>query len=102
MASSVMMIVAELADRAAAILGPGAGMGGNAFDENLEARDALAAGDDFAAVAGRLGHQHVFRLASLGLDQRARGRTADLFIRDVELGDAKRRTVAVAQICRNA
>jgi hypothetical protein len=69
-------------------------MGRDALDENLKARDALASGDDFSAIAGRLGDQHVFRLASLGLDQRARGRAADLFVRDIELGHAKRRTLA--------
>ncbi len=53
--------------------------------------DALASGDDLAAVARRLGHQHVFRLAPFGLDQRARGRAADLLVRHVELGDAERR-----------
>ena len=74
--------IGEFADRAAAIFRPRAGMRRNAFDKNLEARDALAAGDDLAAVAGGLGDQHIFRLAPLGLDQRARGRAADLFVRD--------------------
>ena len=69
--------------------------GRHALDEDLEARDALAPGDDPAAVAGRLGHQHIFRFASLGLDQRPRGRAADLFVGDVELGHAKRRTRAI-------
>ena len=64
-------------------------MGRDAFDEYVEARDALASGDDFSAVAGRLGDQHVFRLASLRLDQRARRRAADLFIGDVKLGDVQ-------------
>ena len=55
--------VGEFADGAAAVLGPRAGMRGHALDEDLEARDALASGDDLAAVAGGLGHQHIFRLA---------------------------------------
>ena len=66
---------------------------GHALDEDLEARDALAPGDDLAAVAGGLGDQHVFGLAALGLDQRARGRAADLFIRDVKLRDPERRAL---------
>ena len=71
-------------------------MGRDALDEDIEARDALASGDDLSAVAGRLGHQHVFRLASLGLDQRARGRAADLLVGNIELGHAKRRTLAIS------
>src|ERR1700716_2688221 len=59
-------------------------------------RDALAPCDDLAAVAGGFGHQHIFGLAALGLDQRARGRAADLLIGDVELGHAKRRTPRAA------
>src|SRR5439155_20531140 len=85
--------IGELADRTAAVLGPRAGVGGHAFDQDLEARDALAPGDDFSAVAGGLGDQHIFRLASLCLDQRARGRAADLLVGDVKLGYAKRRTL---------
>ena len=70
-------------------------MRGHALDENLEAPDALAPGDDFAAVARRLGDQHIFRLASLGLDQRTRRRAADLLVGDIELGDAERRPRAI-------
>ena len=84
--------IGEFADGAAAVFGPCAGMRRHALDENIEARDALAPGDDLSAIAGGLGDQHVFGLASLGLDQRARCRAADLFIRNVKLGDAERRT----------
>ena len=69
-------------------------MGRDALDGDIEPRDALAPGDDLAAVAGRLGHQHIFGLAPLGFDQRARGRAADLFIGNIELGHAERRTLA--------
>src|SRR6185312_15037941 len=79
--------IAEFADRAAAVLGPGAGMRRHALDEDLEARDALAPGDDLAAVAGRFGHQHIFGLAAFGLDQRPRGRAADLFVGNIKLRD---------------
>ena len=87
--------VGEFADGAATILGTRSGVGGHAFDENLETRDALAPGDDFPAVSGRLGDQHIFCLASLRLDQRARCRAADLLIRDVELGYAERRACRI-------
>src|SRR5580704_16073187 len=43
--------IAEFADSAAAVLRPRAGMGGHAVYKDLKARDALAAGDDLAAVA---------------------------------------------------
>ena len=43
--------VAEFADGAAAVLVARAGMRRHALDEDLEARDALAPGDDLAAVA---------------------------------------------------
>ena len=85
--------IGEFADGAAAVLGPRAGVGRDALDEDLEPSDALAPGDDLAAVARWLRHQHIFRLAALGLDQRARGRAADLFIGDIEMGDAERRSL---------
>ena len=69
-------------------------MGGHARHEDLEAADAFAPGDDLATITGRFGHQHIFRLAALGLDQRPRSRAADLFIGGEELGDAERRTLA--------
>ena len=53
--------------------------------------DALAPGHDLAAVARRLRDQHIFRLPSLALDQRTRGRAADFLVGDIELGDAERR-----------
>ena len=87
--------MAEFADRAAAVLRPRAGMRRHALDEHLEARDALAPGDDLAAVARRLRHQHIFCLAPLGLDQRARGRAADLLVGDQKLRDAERRLRAI-------
>ena len=67
----------------------------DAFDENLKSGDALAPGDDLSAVAGGLGDQHVFGLSPLRLDQRARGRAADLLVGDVELGHAERRARSV-------
>ena len=70
-------------------------MRGHALDENLKAPDALASRHDLAAVARRFGDQHIFRLPPLALDQRTRRRTADLFIGDIELGDAERRRCAV-------
>ena len=87
--------VAKFANGAAAVLGPRAGVRRHALDEDLETRDALAPGDDLAAVAGGLGHQHIFRLSSLLFDQRPRGRAADLFIGDVELGHAERGARAI-------
>jgi len=51
---------------------------------------ALAPGHDLAAVARRFGDQHIFRLASLALDQRTRCRAADLLVGDVELGYPER------------
>ena len=57
--------------------------------------DALAPGHDLAAVARRLGDQHIFRLPSLALNQRTRRRAADLLVGDIELGDAERRPGAV-------
>src|SRR4029077_16495542 len=57
-------------------------------------RHPLAAGDDLAAAAGGLGHAHVFCLASLRFDHRARRRAANLLVRDVEMGHAKRRSLA--------
>jgi hypothetical protein len=87
--------IAEFADGAAAVLGPRAGMRRHALDEHLEAGDALAPGDDLAAVARRLGHQHIFCPAALGFDQRPRRRAADFLIGDIELGYAKRRSCAI-------
>ena len=84
--------VAEFANGAAAVLRLRAGMRRHALDEHFEAGDALAPGDDLAAVACRLRHQHIFGLAPLGFDQRARGRAADLLIGDEEMGDAERRS----------
>ena len=86
--------VGKLTNGAAAVLRPRTGMGGHALDENLEPTDALASGDDLAAVAGGLGHQHIFGLLPFGFDQRARGRAADLLVGNVELGHAERRTGA--------
>ncbi len=103
MASSVWMILASSRIALRPSLRARAGMRRHALDEDLEPRDALAPGDDLAAVAGGLGHQHIFGLAPFRLDQRARGRAADLLVGDVELGDAERRTLAaVAQSCRKA
>ena len=85
--------VGEFADRAAAVFGPRAGMGRDAFDKNLEARDALAPGDDFSAVARRLSDQHILCFAALSFDQRARRRAADLFVRNIKLGHTERRTL---------
>src|SRR5947209_9328386 len=67
----------------------------HALDEDLEPRDPLASGDDLAAVAGGLRHQHISSPAPLGFDQRARGRAADLFVGDIKLRDAERRARAV-------
>src|SRR5438093_2959461 len=66
------------------------------LDEIVEAPYALAPLHDLAAVARRFGDQHVFRLASLGLDQRARGWAADLLIGYIELGDAERQPRALS------
>ena len=71
-------------------------MRGHALDEDLEARDALASGDDFSAVAGGFGHQHIFCPAPLYLNQRTRSRAADFFIGNVELGDAERRPCTIS------
>src|SRR3546814_20239626 len=49
-----------------------------------EPRHALARGDDLAALARRLRHQHVLRLLRLRLDRGARDGTADLLVRYVE------------------
>ena len=94
MASSVWMMLASSRIALRPSSGRVPAWAGTPLIEDLEPSDALAPGDDLAAVAGRLGHQHIFGLASLGLDQRARGRAADLLIGDVELGDAERRTLA--------
>src|SRR4051812_34874546 len=69
-------------------------MCGYALQEDLEARHALAARDDLAAVARGLRHQHIFRLAPFSLDQLARGRAADLLVGNIKLGDAERRACA--------
>ena len=74
------------------ILRPQAGMCRRPGHEHLETCDTLAAGDDLAAVACGLGHQYVFCLVPLRLDQRARGRAADLFVGNIELGHAERRS----------
>ncbi len=66
----------------------------HALDEDFEACHALASRDDLAAVARRLRHQHVLGFTPFRLDQRARGRAADLLVRHIELGDAERRLCA--------
>ena len=76
----------QFLDRAAAVFVLGAGMGRAAGDGHRETAHALAGGDQLAAVAGRLGHQNVFRLLRLGLDHRAAGRAADLLLGDEQEG----------------
>ncbi len=56
-------------------------MGGTAFHMHLEAADALARGDDLAAVARRLGDERTGCAAGEILDQRPRRRAADLLVR---------------------
>src|SRR6185437_7291549 len=90
-ASSVWMTLASSRICAAAVFGSGARMRWRALDEDFEPPDAFASGDDLAAVAGGFGHQHIFRLLSLRLDQRTRRRAADLLVGGKDMGDAKRR-----------
>src|SRR3546814_2870666 len=63
---------------------------------DLEMQHALARGDDLAALARRLGDQHVFVLLRLALDQLPRGRAADLLLGDVKEGDRQWRLLTLA------
>src|SRR6516164_277128 len=66
-------------------------MGRHALDEDLEPSDALAPRDDLAAIASWFRHQHISGPASLGLDQGARGRAADLLVGNIEVRHTERR-----------
>src|SRR5438045_8948565 len=72
-------------DRAAAVLMARARMRRHAGGVHLEAPDTLARCDDLAAVARRLGDQHIARLLRLRFDQTAQGWAADFRVRAAPL-----------------
>ncbi len=73
-------LVCHLLDGRTPVLVPHARMRRPALAFQDEAADALARGDDLAAVARRLGDQHVFVLLRFSLDARARGIRPDLLV----------------------
>src|SRR5262249_13096243 len=70
---------------------PAAGVRGHPGCDRLKTADALARGHDLAAVARRLGDEHVARPARLALDQLARPRAADLLVGGEQVGDRQPR-----------
>ncbi len=68
-----------------------AGVAGPANGSYVEACDRVASGDGATILACRLGDQHIFVLAGLGLDELARGRRAHLLVRREEKCDGQRR-----------
>ena len=81
----------QLLDGAASVLMPRARMGQASGDAEVEAGRSLARRHHLAAFARRLRHQHVLRALRLSLDEGARGRAADLLVRDEEMADRQRR-----------
>ncbi len=73
-------LLRHLPDRAAPFGKPRPGMGRPPGGPDVEARDGVAPRHHAAIGARRLRHQHVFVARRLGLDDVARGRTADLLV----------------------
>ncbi len=81
----------HLLDCAVAVLVPRAGMRRHPGRPDLEAPDALARRDHLAALARRLGDQHIARTARFRLDHGAGGRAADLLVGREQMGHRQSR-----------
>ena len=90
-------LAAHLGDRVAAVLVARAGVRGDAEGFEIVAGDTLAGCHDLAALARRLGHQHDLALPGQALDQRPRGRAADLLVAEEQVRHWKRRRLAALE-----